>query len=77
MFVENSMNAEGLKERIAQIKLSREKKLSAKEQGMEILRRKLEGTAYSLGDPEKVFESLIEGKFLQEIKEKIEKEAKS
>ena len=45
VFVENSMNAENLKERIAQIKLSRERKLSAKEQGMEILRRKLEGKA--------------------------------
>ena len=77
VYVDNSLNSESLRERIAQIKLSREKKLSAKEHGMEILRKKLEGTGYSLGDPERVFESLIEGKFLQEIKEKIEKEAKA
>jgi len=74
IFVENGMNSENLKERIAQIKLSREKKLSAKQQGMEILRKKLEGTGFSLGEPEDVFEALLEGngKFLAEVKEKIE-----
>lgn len=77
VFFENSLNSENLKERIAQIKLAREKRLSAKEQGMRILRKKLEGTAYSLGDPEKVFESLVEGNFLKEIREKIEREAKT
>ena len=75
VFVENGMNSENLKERIAQIKLSREKKLSARQQGMEILRKKLEGTGFSLGEPEQVFEALLEGngKFLADIKEKIEK----
>ena len=75
VFLENGMNSENLKERISQIKLSREKKLSARQQGMEILRKKLEGTGFSLGEPEQVFEALLEGngKFLAEIKEKIEK----
>ncbi|MCX6770889.1 MAG: metallophosphoesterase [Candidatus Micrarchaeota archaeon] len=75
IFVENGMNSENLRERIAQIKLSREKKLSARQQGMEILRKKLEGAHFTLGDPEQVFEALLEGngKFLAEIKEKIEK----
>ena len=75
VFVENGMNSENLKERIAQIKLSREKRLSARAQGMEILRKKLEGTGFSLGEPEQVFEMLLEGngKFLSEVKEKIEK----
>jgi len=79
VFVENGMNSESLKERIAQIKLSREKKLSARQQGMEILRKKLEGTGFSLGEPEQVFEALLEGngKFLAEIKEKIEKNSAS
>ncbi|MFA6907809.1 MAG: hypothetical protein WC263_03195, partial [Candidatus Micrarchaeia archaeon] len=78
VFVENGMNSENLKERIAQIKLSREKKLSARQQGMEILRKKLEGTGFSLGEPEQVFEALLEGngKFLAELKEKIEKDQK-
>ncbi|MFA5930522.1 MAG: metallophosphoesterase [Candidatus Micrarchaeia archaeon] len=77
VFVENGMNSENLKERIAQIKLSREKKLSARAQGMEILRKKLEGTGFSLGEPEQVFEALLEGngKFLATVKEKIEKDA--
>jgi len=74
VFIDNSMNSENLKERIAQIKLSREKKLSARQQGMEILRKKLEGTGFSLGEPEEVFEKLLErnGKFLAEVKEKIQ-----
>ena len=44
---------------------------------MEILRKKLEGTGFSLGEPEDVFEKLLEGngKFLAEVKEKIEKDA--
>ncbi|MFA6214868.1 MAG: hypothetical protein WC717_06370, partial [Candidatus Micrarchaeia archaeon] len=62
-----------LKERIAQIKLSREKKLSSRTQGMEILRNRLEGTGFSLADPEQLFESLLEGTALAEIKAKIEK----
>ncbi|MFA6328579.1 MAG: metallophosphoesterase [Candidatus Micrarchaeia archaeon] len=76
VFIDNGMNSENLKERIAQIKLSREKKLSARQQGMEILRRKLEDAHFTLGDPEQVFEMLLEGngKLLAEIKEKIEKE---
>jgi len=76
IFIDNGMNSESLKERIAQIKLSREKKLSARQQGMDILRKKLEGTGFSLGEPEEVFEKLLEGngKFLAEVKEKIEKE---
>lgn len=73
VYVENGMNSENLRERIAQIKLSREKKLGSKELGMKLLREKLAGTAYSLGDPEKVFESLLEGNFLKETKERIEK----
>ena len=75
VFVDNSLNSENLRERIAQIKLAREKKLSSKEIGMQILRKKLEGTSYSLGDPERVFEQLLDGSLLQEIKGKIEKEA--
>lgn len=73
VYVDNSLNSENLRERIAQIKAAREKKQSAKEQGMAILREKLEGTAYSLGDPEKLFEELLEGTALQRIREKIEK----
>ncbi len=73
-FIDNSLNSENLRHRIEQIKLAREKKLSAKEQGMAILRKKLDGTDYNLGDPEKVFESLVEGTFLQQIIEEIEKE---
>jgi hypothetical protein len=69
------MNSESLRERIGQIKLAREKKLSARSQGMEILRKKLEGTPYSLGDPEEVFESLLEGKFLEETVRSIEEKA--
>jgi len=76
VFVDNSLNSENLRERILQIKDAREKKKSPKEMGMEILRAKLKGTPYSLGDPEVVFESLLEGKFLAELKEKIEKEGK-
>ena len=41
---------------------------------MALLRQKLEGTSYSLGDPEKLFEELLEGTALAGIKEKIEKE---
>jgi DNA repair exonuclease SbcCD nuclease subunit len=74
VFLDNGMNSENLKERIAQIKLSREKRLSARQQGMEILRKRLEGTGFSLADPEQLFESLLEGRALAEIKEKIEKE---
>lgn len=74
VFIDNGLNSENLRERIAQIKLSREQKKSSRELGMELLRKKLEGTPYSLGDPEKVFESLLEGTLLQEIREKIEKE---
>lgn len=74
VFVDNSMNSENLRERIAQIKLSREQKRSSHELAMQILRKKLEGTSYSLGDPEKVFETLLDGTFLHGIKEKIEKE---
>ena len=75
VYVDNGMNSDNLRERIGQIKLAREKKKGARQQGIEILRKKLEGTAYSLGDPEKVFESLLEGNFLQELKLKIEKAA--
>jgi len=77
VFIDNSMNSENLKERIAQIKLSREKKLSARQQGMEILRKKLEEAHFTLGEPEEVFEKLLEGngKFLAEVKEKIERGA--
>ena len=71
VYVDNSLNSENLRERIEQIKLSREKKLSVREQGMAILRRKLEGTSYSLGDPEELFEELVEGSALQKIREKI------
>ena len=74
VFIDNGLNSENLRERIAQIKLSREQKKSSRELGMALLRKKLEGTSYSLGDPEKVFEMLLEGTFLQEIREKIEKE---
>ena len=74
VYVENGMNSDSLRERIAQIKLSREGKRSSREIGMELLREKLKGTSYSLGDPEKVFEMLIEGDFLKEIKERIERE---
>src|SRR3989344_1942789 len=74
VYVDNSLNSENLKERIAQIKAAREKKTSAKEQGMAILRQKLEGTSYSLGDPEKLFEELLEGTALANIRGKIEKE---
>jgi len=79
VFIDNSMNSESLKERIAQIKLSRERKLSAKQQGMEILRSKLKEANFTLADPERTFELLLEGngKFLAEVKEKIEKEAAS
>ncbi len=73
VFIDNSMNSENLRERIAQIKLSREQKKSSHELAMQILRKKLEGTSYSLGDPEKVFESLLDGTFLQGIREKIGK----
>jgi DNA repair exonuclease SbcCD nuclease subunit len=78
VFIDNGMNSENLRERIAQIKLSREQKLSARQTGMEILRKKLEGTSFSLGDPEQIFEKLLEGngsKLLSEIKGKIEKDA--
>jgi hypothetical protein len=71
VFVDNSINSESLRERISQIKLSREKRKSAKELGLAMLRRKLEGTAYSLGDPELVFEQLLEGKMLEEIEKKM------
>jgi DNA repair exonuclease SbcCD nuclease subunit len=74
VFVDNNLNSENLKERIAQIKLAREKKQNSHEIGMKILRNKLEGTSYSLGDPEKVFEQLLDGSFLPQIREKIEKE---
>jgi len=77
VFVDNNMNSENLRERIAQIKQSREKKISSKELGMRLLRKRLDGTAYSLGDPEKVFESLIAGDFLKELKEKLERENKT
>lgn len=73
VFIDNSMNSENLRERIAQIKQAREKKLSSKEMGMQILRQKLEGTSYSLGDAEKVFEQLLEGSLLAQIKETIER----
>jgi len=72
VFIDNSLNSENLRERIAQIKLSREQKKSSKELAMQILRQKLEGTGYSLGDPEKVFEELLDGSFLARMKEKIE-----
>ncbi len=72
VFVDNSLNTDSLRERIAQIKMSREKKLSVRELGMGILRKKLEGTAYSLGDPEKLFEDLVDGKALGRIKERID-----
>ncbi|MBM3229732.1 hypothetical protein FJZ26_04840 [Candidatus Parvarchaeota archaeon] len=75
VFVDNSLNSENLRERIAQIKLAREKKVSAKEMGMQILRKKLEGTSYSLGDAEKLFEQLLDGSAFPQIKEKIEKES--
>lgn len=75
IYIDNSLNSENLKERIEQIKMAREKKTSAKEQGMKILREKLEGTSYSLGDPEQLFEELLEGTALQRIREKIEKKA--
>ena len=71
--VENCMDSGNLKERIAQIKIAREKKQSPREWGMEILRRKLDGTPYGLGDADLVFESLIQGTFLANVKEKIEK----
>ena len=74
VYVENEMNSDSLRERIAQIKLSRDKKRSSREIGMELLREKLKGTSYSLGDPEKVFEMLLEGDLLKEIKERIERE---
>ena len=70
----NQMNFESLKGKIEQIKITRERKLSAQQQGMEILRRKLEGTPYTLGDPERLFESLLEGSALAEIRENIAKE---
>jgi DNA repair exonuclease SbcCD nuclease subunit len=74
VFIDNGMNSENLKERIAQIKLSREKKLSAKQQGMEILRQKLKEANFTLDEPERVFELLLEGngKYLAEVKEKIQ-----
>jgi DNA repair exonuclease SbcCD nuclease subunit len=77
VFIDNSMNAESLRERISQIKLSREQKKSSKEVAMRILRQKLEGTSYSLGDPEKVFESLLDKSFLKAAKERIEKETEA
>lgn len=79
VFIDNGMNSENLKERIAQIKLSRERKLSAKQQGMEILRKKLKEANFTLTDPERAFELLLEGngKLLAEVKEKIEKETAS
>ncbi|MEM2138385.1 MAG: DNA repair exonuclease [Candidatus Anstonellaceae archaeon] len=70
VFVDNSLNSENLRERIAQIKLAREKKQSSKELGMQILRKKLEGTSYSLGDAEKLFEQLLDGSALPQIKER-------
>ncbi|VVC02209.1 Uncharacterised protein [uncultured archaeon] len=73
VYIDNSMNAESLRERISQIKLSREQKKSSKEVAMRILRQKLQGTSYSLGDPEKVFESLLDKSFLKAAKERIEK----
>jgi len=76
IYVDNLMNSENLRERIGQIKLAREKKMSAHEQGMAILKKKLEDTGYSLGDPEKLFEELVDGSALAGIKEKIEKEGK-
>lgn len=69
--IENSINADSLKGKIAQIKLSREKKLGSHELGMRLLREKLAGTAYALGDPEKVFEALLEGSLLAKINEEI------
>ncbi|MCX8175403.1 MAG: DNA repair exonuclease [Candidatus Micrarchaeota archaeon] len=73
VFIENMLNSESLKEKIAQIKAERERKLSAKDLGMRILREKLSGTSYSLGDPEKLFEELLAGTALASIKERIEK----
>lgn len=77
VFIDNALNSSNLRERIAQIKLSREKKQGSKELGMQLLRKRLEGTPYALGDPEKVFEMLLDGSFLAGIKEKIEKNGKS
>jgi DNA repair exonuclease SbcCD nuclease subunit len=74
VYFDNQMNFESLKGKIEQIKITRERKLSAQQQGMEILRRKLEGTPYTLGDPERLFESLLEGSALAEIRENIAKE---
>ncbi|MCX6769724.1 MAG: metallophosphoesterase family protein [Candidatus Micrarchaeota archaeon] len=76
VFVDNAINSESLLGRIAQIKLSREKKAGARQQGMEILRKRLEGTAYSLGDPEELFEALLEGNAFASIVEKVEKAGK-
>ncbi len=73
IFIDNSLNSNNLRERIAQIKLSREKKEGSKELGMRLLRGRLEGTAYALGDPEKVFEMLLDGSFLGKTREGIEK----
>jgi DNA repair exonuclease SbcCD nuclease subunit len=75
VFVDNAISSEGLKQRLELIKQAREKKLSTQQQGMEILRKKLEGTTYSLGDPEALFESLLEGTALKEIREKIQESA--
>ncbi|HIH19315.1 TPA: DNA repair exonuclease [Candidatus Micrarchaeota archaeon] len=75
VFLDNSIGSESLRERIAKIKLTREQKRGTKELAMQILRKKLEGTAYSLGDPEKVFESLLDGSFLKGARERIEKGA--
>lgn len=72
IFIDNSLNSNNLRERIAQIKLSREKKQGSKELGMQLLRKRLEGTPYALGDPEKVFEMLLDGSFLPKTVEKIE-----
>jgi len=74
VYIDNAMNSENLRERLGQIKAAHEKKLGSKELGMQLLRKKLEGTSYALGDPEKLFESLVEGTALSEIKERIEKE---
>ncbi|MEM4633818.1 MAG: metallophosphoesterase family protein [Candidatus Anstonellaceae archaeon] len=73
VFIENKIGSESLKEKLVRIKEAWEKKIGVREIGMRILRKKLEGTSYNLGDPERLFESLIEKTAFDEIKEKIEK----
>ena len=72
IFIDSSMESENFRERIEKIKQAREKKLGSYEQGMSLLRSKLEGTSYSLGDPEKTFAQLLAGTFLEETRKKIE-----